>query len=238
MSIAELKNLKVSFEMEGKGFGTREIQVIKGLDLKLEKGEVLSIVGASGSGKSMLAATMFDILPQNAKVSGTMYYHMDETKDYIEKGIYIPQSASFLDPLIKMGRQIKLSENGLADKTKELYPFQCSGGMIRNAFLDLIYDREEADLIVADEPTPGMDDELALSTLKVLRGLADRGKAVLMITHDIDLAIQVSDKIAVFYEGEIVDVAVVEELIKGEFKHPYTKALYEALPQNEFMGES
>ncbi len=201
----------------------------------MKKGELLSIVGASGSGKSVFAAALFDILPNNAITKGELYYRGRKEHDLIGKGIYIPQSSSFLDPLMKVEKQIYLSDNPLSRKTKNLYPFQCSGGMIRNAFFDLINENEEADIIIADEPTPGMDVETAIETLAILRKVADGGKSVILITHDIDLAINVSDRIAVFQEGEIVDIVKAKDFEKGELMHPYTKALYDALPQNEFM---
>lgn len=93
-----------------------------------------------------------------------------------------------------------------------------------------------ASLIIADEPTPGLDLEMALEALKIFRELADEGKAVVLITHDIDLAFHIADRIAVFYAGTTVEMAKAEDFQKGmeELRHPYSKALWQALPQNGF----
>ena len=93
-----------------------------------------------------------------------------------------------------------------------------------------------AQVIIADEPTPGLDLEMALEALKIFRELADEGKAVILITHDIDLAFHIADRIAVFYAGTTVEMAAAQDFIKGPkaLRHPYSKALWEALPQNGF----
>ena len=84
-----------------------------------------------------------------------------------------------------------------------------------------------ASLIIADEPTPGLDLEMALEALKIFRELADEGKAVVLITHDIDLAFNIADRIAVFYAGTTVEMAKAEDFRRGmqELRHPYSKAL-------------
>ena len=135
---------------------------------------------------------------------------------------------------MKVEKQISMTENDLYKKTVGKYPFECSGGMIRNAFFDLVHDNENIELIVADEPTPGMDLKTAVKTLSRLREIANSGKSVILITHDIDLAIEISDRIAVFYGGTILEVAKATDFEQNKLQHPYTKALYDALPQNAF----
>ena len=95
---------------------------------------------------------------------------------------------------------------------------------------------ENPELIIADEPTPALNVEMAMETLKHFRQLADQGTAVLMITHDIDLAFHVADRIAVFYAGTVLEVAPTKDFIEGKsaLRHPYSKAFIDALPQNEF----
>ncbi len=234
MNILEIKDFNISFEILGKKFKETEFQVVKDLSLKVKKGEIFTIVGSSGSGKSVFTSALFEILPTNAKVSGEIIFKGEKVSNLIKKAIFIPQSSSFLDPLMKVDKQICLSENELSKKTEGLYPFQCSGGMIRNAFFDLVHDDENAEIIIADEPTPGMDLETALKALSSLRKLADSGKSVILITHDIDLAIQISDKVAVFFDGTIVEIANSNDFSSGNLRHHYTKALYNALPQNGF----
>ena len=100
------------------------------------------------------------------------------------------------------------------------YPFQLSGGMARKVLLStaLVSDTK---VIIADEPTPGLDEKSLNEALQNFRDIADNGCAVLMITHDIEAALKIADKIAIFYAGTTLEIANV-------------KALYEALPQNGF----
>ena len=117
----------------------------------------------------------------------------------------------------------------------ELCAFQLSGGMARRVLIATAV-MNEAKLIIADEPTPGLNLELAMETLNNFREIADSGCGVLLITHDVDLALNVADRIAVFYSGTIVEIAQVEDFIKGKdaLRHPYSKAFIDALPQNKF----
>jgi len=95
----------------------------------------------------------------------------------------------------------------------------------------------EASVVIADEPTPGLDAEVIKEAAASFRELADNGSGVMVITHDIDFALKVADKIAVFYAGTMVEIAPVSDFSgKGEkLRHPYTRALWRALPQNEFI---
>ena len=161
----------------------------------------------------------------------------------------IPQSVSYLDPLMKVGaqadghrkpyptrkRQELFRRFGLPADTGKKYPYQLSGGMVRRVLVStaLITD---AKLVIADEPTPGMSLGQALEALKLFREMADDGKAVILITHDIDLAFAFADRIAVFYAGTTVENAAASDFCAGAdvLRHPYSKALWRALPQNGF----
>ena len=94
-----------------------------------------------------------------------------------------------------------------------------------------------AKVIIADEPTPGLDPIVIKEALNNFREFADNGCAVMLITHDIESALTIADKIAVFYAGTTVEIAPVENFTgDGEaLRHPYSKALWRALPQNEFI---
>ncbi len=124
---------------------------------------------------------------------------------------------------------------GLPENTAKLYPFQLSGGMARRVLVStaLIAD---AELIIADEPTPGMSLDQAMEALKMFREMAGDGKAVILITHDIDLAFEFADRVAVFYAGTTVEIAPASDFRAGpeKLRHPYSKALWRALPQNDF----
>ena len=161
----------------------------------------------------------------------------------------MPQSVDFLDPLMKAGAQADghrkpcptqerrriFHRLGLPGETEKRYPFQLSGGMARRVLVStaLIAD---AQLIIADEPTPGMSLEQALEALRMFREMADQKKAVILITHDIDLAFEFADRVAVFYAGTTVETAPAWDFKQGpdRLRHPYSQALWRALPQNGF----
>ena len=116
-----------------------------------------------------------------------------------------------------------------------MYPFQLSGGMARRVLVSTAL-ITEAELIIADEPTPGMSLDQALEALQMFRKLADAGKAIILITHDIDLAFEFADRVAVFYAGTTVENASAADFRQGPdaLRHPYSRALWKALPQNGF----
>lgn len=251
--ILEVKNLSVKFRMYDKGLKQKDLKVISDLDINVKKGEILAVAGSSGSGKSLLAHAILGILPSNAKVSGSMKYYEEELTPEYQKKLrgkeiaFVPQSISFLDPLMRVGDQVKgmnaseeeqkkvFKRYNLKEVVSKMFPFQLSGGMARRVLVSTAV-IGNAKLIIADEPTPGLNPEMAKEAMKHFRELADSGCAVILITHDIDLALEYADRIAVFYAGTTVEVAKVEDFIKGKdfLRHPYTKALWEALPQNGF----
>jgi peptide/nickel transport system ATP-binding protein len=253
-TLLNVEDLVVAFSMyRGDSLKKENLEVIHSLSLDVKEGEILAVVGSSGSGKSILASAVLDLLPKNAVVSGKITYDgkllsMKATPDLYGKEIsFIPQSVDYLDPLMKVGKQVqgvkgsKARQEELFEKyrlgkdTEKKYPFQLSGGMARRVLISGAV-MGNPKLIIADEPTPGLDLELAMETLKHFRTLADQGTGILMITHDIDLALNVADRIAVFYAGTIVEIASTQDFLSGRdaLRHPYTKALYDALPQNGF----
>lgn len=256
MSLLQVKNMSVSFKMYKKGLRQNKVGAISDISLDVDKGEILAIVGSSGSGKSLFAHAIMGLLPKNALVKGQIIYDGTQLTEKSLKTLrgkkiaLVPQSISYLDPLMKIGRQYQGSQKGpdakkrlreafkeysLCEDSEKLYPYQLSGGMARRAMIATA-DQEDVDLIIADEPTPGLDLELAMKTLKYFREFADKNKAVVLITHDIDLALGVADRIAIFYAGVVLEIASVRDFDKGldHLRHPYTKALYRALPQNQF----
>ena len=93
---------------------------------------------------------------------------------------------------------------------------------------------ESPQLIIADEPTPGLDAQAAGRLLGHFRELAQEGAAVLFITHDLELALTVAHRVAVFYAGETIEEALASDFEAGSLRHPFTQALWDALPQRGF----
>ena len=255
--ILEIEELSLSFSQYENERSSRKIElpVISKLSVSVHEGEIVAVVGSSGSGKSLLAHAILGLLPYNAKVTGNMYYDGELlTEERIcalrgNKIAFVPQSTTYLDPLMTVGKQVQggkgeekkrkqrglFKRYGLGEEVDTKYPFECSGGMTRRVLLTsaLMGDPE---LIIADEPTPGMDLALAKKSMEDFRNFADEGKGVLLITHDIELALEVADRIAVFYAGTTVEEAPVSDFASEEtLRHLYTKALWRALPQNGFQ---
>ena len=252
----EVKNLTLSFIQYQVGLRQRELKVISDLELDIAAGEVVGVVGASGSGKSLLAHAILGILPSNASFQGELLFDGEQLTPERQARLrgreisLIPQAVTFLDPLMRVGRQARgvgpggasakqqrevFARYGLAEEVDELYPFQLSGGMLRRVLVSTAV-LSGARLIIADEPTPGLDPTAVAETLGHLRELADGGNAVMLITHDLMAARTIADRIAVFYAGTTVEVAP-SSAFSGDgsaLRHPYTRALWHALPDNDF----
>lgn len=251
--ILDVQNLSVKFKRYDKGFNQMDLKVISDLNVMVKEGEILAIAGSSGSGKSLLAHAILGILPKNASVSGKMFYYdkLLDSKYQMElrgKDIaLVPQSVGYLDPLMKVGSQVvgtsgskeKMREvfkrYDLSEEVEQMYPFQLSGGMARRVLIASAVIRDSK-LIIADEPTPGLSYKMAAETMQHFRNLADEGRGVILITHDIDLAFHAADRVAVFYAGTTMEIASAQDFLSGEstLRHPYSKALWQALPQNGF----
>ncbi|WP_339168782.1 ABC transporter ATP-binding protein [Paenibacillus sp. FSL R5-0341] len=267
MALLDIEGVSVSFRRARGWSGQEQIVVIQNLDLSINEGEIVAVVGASGSGKSVLAQAIMGILPVNAKLEGRISYEgkpLTPERQLHLRGdelVLIPQSVSYLDPLMKVGRQVqpvtqdvgrkrrfmtrshlKKTEQELTDRyhlpqgTAGKYPFELSGGMARRVLMATATSGQPK-LIIADEPTPGIHPEVLAETMKQFRELANQGVGILWITHDVTTALTAADRIAVFYAGTNVETAQVHDF-KGNgerLRHPYTKALWNALPQNGFQ---
>ena len=253
--LLEVSDLSVSFQMYRRGLTRQRLQVISSLSLSVYPGEILAVAGSSGSGKSLLASASLGSLPDNAWVEGRLSFDgrplTPDRQAELRGGeiALVPQSVAFLDPLMKVGSQADghrkprptekrrslFRRFGLPEQTERLYPFQLSGGMARRVLVSTAL-LAGARLIIADEPTPGMSLDQAREALQMFRDLADAGKAVVLITHDIDLAFHFAHRIAVFYAGTTVETAPAEDFRRGPeaLRHPYSRALWRALPQHDF----
>jgi peptide/nickel transport system ATP-binding protein len=253
MSVLSVKDFSIHFLRYRYGIEREKLRVISSLEVEINTGEIAAIVGSSGSGKSLLAHAILGILPPNAYVTGDLYYAGERlTPQRLEelrgtRIALIPQAVNFLDPLMTVGKQVRgvnksldeveavFRRYNLAPEVMRMYPFELSGGMVRRVLVAAAV-ISGASLIIADEPTPGLSEALAQEALSHLRELADRGAAVMLITHDLRMALEVSDKIAIFYAGLTLETARREDFDNGGagLRHPYTRALWRAMPQHEF----
>ncbi len=218
-----------------KSFGTKE--VLKGINLEVEKGESIVILGGSGSGKSVLIKTIATLMHPTSgsiKIDGKEISNIvrrDRDK-LMEKFGFLFQGGALFDSLTiwenvafrllyqqKMGRKKakdiaieKLRSVGLSSKTADLFPSELSGGMQKRASLARAI-AANPEIIFFDEPTTGLDpimadviNDLIISNSKQL------GATTVTITHDMQSAKKIADKIAMLYEGEIIWFGDVKDM--------------------------
>ena len=119
---------------------------------------------------------------------------------------------------------------GLDESVDDMYPFELSGGMARKVLLSTAL-VGNPNLLIADEPTPGLDAKSVEETIQDIINLKKEGKGVLLITHEINVALKTADKIAIFYSGYVIEINKAENFNSTDtVLHPYTKALINALP--------
>lgn len=257
--LLEVNNLSISFTQYVQGLNRHDSKVITDLTIDVDENEIVAILGSSGSGKSLLAHSILGILPYNSHVTGEIKYEGQVLDQELKEKLrgneicLIPQSVNFLDPLMKVSEQAigeckdenehnekKLRQReifdkyGLDESVDDLYPFELSGGMARKVLLStaLVGDPK---LLIADEPTPGLDSKSVNETIEDIRNLKENGKGVLLITHEIDVALKTADRIAIFYSGYVIEINTVENFKNAEnVLHPYSKALINSLPRNGF----
>ena len=214
--LLQVEDLSVSFRMYDEGapyFKAKQhdVQVLHELSIAVHAGEIVAVVGASGSGKTLLADAVLGLFEPNATVTGRIWFdgeRMDAAGLRALRGhglSLVPQSVSHLDPMMRVGKQVEGFANdlskaerktrraqlferyGLGPEVARLYPHELSGGMARRVLLCCAL-MDSPRVIVADEPTPGLDLDLAIRALDDFRAFANEGNGVLLITHDIELA--------------------------------------------------
>ena len=255
----EIDHLALDF-LRYRGLWQREaVPCLRDVSLSLVRGEVHAVVGASGAGKSLMAQAIIGLLPGNARLRGELRLDgapLDAPRQAALRGkrlALIPQSLAALDPLVRSHRQVAwaaqragvsapraaaeraLTEVGMVGDSARRHPHQLSGGMARRVLLAMAT-AGEADWLIADEPSVGLDPAHRDGVLDQLRRLADAGKGVLLITHDLRHALSVADRVTVFHAGTTLETAPAgafqgrgEALASG-----YARALWRALPDNDF----
>lgn len=261
MHLLHIEQLSISFESyHYKLYRLRKhiIPVVEKLSLSVQSGEIVAIVGASGSGKSVLAHAILGLLPDNAVISGSLSFAgkaltPERQRQLRGKQIaLIPQSVQYLDPLMRVGKQVeqavrigdpKLERQKIFERFRlpqssaAMYPYQLSGGMARRVLVSSAAVSGAA-LLIADEPTPGLDEQAAKEMLRAFQQMAEAGTAILFITHDLMAAAKIADRVAVLHSGKLMEIAPASSFVgNGDaLVHPYTRTLWQALPQNQFMN--
>tara|TARA_R110001583_G_scaffold20698_2_gene79258 strand:- start:2603 stop:3325 length:723 start_codon:yes stop_codon:yes gene_type:complete len=221
-----------------KSFG--DLEVLKGIDLTVNRGEVVSIIGASGSGKSTLLYcinAIEKINKGNIIVDGVDVHdkHTDINALRQNLGMVFQQWNSFphltvlenaaLAPQVVKGFSKEKAEKiatkelthvGLGDKLHE-YPTKMSGGQQQRLAIARALAMEPPYMLF-DEVTSALDPELVGEVLDTLRLLRDDGMTMICVTHEIAFAKEVSDKVAFFHEGLIEEIGTPQEVLDNPQK--------------------
>jgi peptide/nickel transport system ATP-binding protein len=249
--LLKIENLKVHFKTD---LGL--VKAVDGVDLAIQHGERFTLIGESGSGKSVLAVSILRLLPKNARISGKVIFdgknllELDEEEMRSIRGrkiAWVPQSQTALNPVLTVGfqsaepmmqhlrldkrsawsRVLRIFESlGIGKSRAKDYPHQFSGGM-RQRVLVAMGISTNPELIIADEPTKGLDSSKRNQVIELFRRISDR--TMLIITHDLHFAEALASRIAVMYCGKIVEVCKAKDFFKDPL-HPYSKGLLDSLP--------
>lgn len=245
---------------------TEVITAVSHLSTAFSTGSRVAIVGETGSGKSVLASAILRLLPQSARVTGSIRLGEEELLDATGERMrsirqrvaaLVPQSPSeSLNPMMAVRRQLaegvddepKLSPSlrrtrvrMLVDSALETigfparsdpthrFSYQLSGGLAQRAVVAGALARKPT-WIIADEPTKGLDASLRLRCVQAVQRACDETEAgLIVITHDLDVARYLADRIVLLYAGDIVEDAPADRFFDAP-AHPYTRGLLAALP--------
>lgn len=216
MSMLEMKNIKKSFDGQ---------VVLKDISLSVEKGEVLGIIGPSGSGKSTLLRCATGLEKQDfgeIKYEGTfglvfqnfnLFPHYSVMKNITDAPIKVQKRKK--EEVYEEAREL-LRKMGLEDKEKA-YPFQLSGGQQQRISIARAL-AMKPDILFFDEPTSALDPELTGEILKVIRDLAAEHMTMVIVTHEMNFAKNVADKIIFMDQGIIAEEGTPEEVFGSSNK--------------------
>ncbi|WEJ32895.1 ABC transporter ATP-binding protein [Devosia sp. SD17-2] len=210
------------------------------ISLSLAPGEKLAIIGESGSGKSTLARAVANLLPRGTRTRGTISWPaLDRpAKPGVDYGMVFQDPGSNLNPVLRIGEQIgEAAQHHLGLSRKEAdalaldllakvqipqpeaalraYPHQFSGGQRQRIAIAAAISANPR-LLIADEATSALDTLVQAEIVRLIQSLVkSENMALLFITHDIALAAQLADRIAVMHQGQLVEIAAAEDLLSA-----------------------
>ena len=241
-SIVTIGNLR-------KRFGTNE--VLKGIDLEVKRGEVIAIIGKSGSGKSTLLRCvngLEEFQEGSLQVEGESLRHGDaKAMRSLRQHVGMIFQSFNLFPHLTVGRNVMLAPKlvkkgdltvteararkllarvGLAEKF-DAWPDQLSGGQQQRVAIARALAMEPS-VMLCDEITSALDPELVGEVLKVVESLADEGMTLMMVTHEMNFARKVSDRVVFMHAGRIHEMGPPDQLF-GAPKSPELQQFLSAL---------
>ncbi len=243
----EIKNLKVSYN---------GLDVLKGINLTLKKGESLAIIGETGAGKTTLSLSILGLV--EGRLTGEILFQGKNLLNLPEEemrslrgreiAMVFQNVEAALHPLYTVNQQIMeailvhrekdrdfarerarqlLARVGLDERRAQSYPHQLSGGEKQKALICIAL-ANDPEVLLLDEPTAALDSLTKAEIIALLREVA-RDKITLVITHDLAAAAQMAEKIAVLYGGRILEMGPTAELLEFP-RHPYTRGLIRSYP--------
>lgn len=250
--------------------GERTVHAVNDLSLRLGEGEVLGLLGESGSGKSVTLRALMRLLPRartqisgGVTVLGNDVLAMSDEKLSQFRGrtvsMIFQEPALALDPVYTIGMQIaetvmrhegKSQTEAMARALEMLevvripsakrrlsaYPHEMSGGMRQRAMIALALSCKPK-ILLADEPTTALDATVQIQILLLLRELQrEFGMSVIFVTHDIGVAVEICDRVAVMYAGQIVETGTLSQIVRSPL-HPYPRGLMASTTHGARRGE-
>lgn len=255
--LLNVQNLRVIFAPATPG--QPPAHAVDGVTFALETGGSLAIVGETGSGKTTLARALLGLHPTGSvsgsvQLGGQELVGLDEGRwrplRWKRIALSVQNAGTAFDPVYRMGEQIAeplrehlglssaeaaaraaalVEQVGLAERHLRAYPHQLSGGEKQRLMLAMALSCEP-ELLIVDEPTSGQDMLARAQVIALLRDIrAQRGTALLLISHDLAAVAQLAEQVAVLYAGKLIEVGATRDVFSAP-RHPYTWGLLNAYP--------
>jgi peptide/nickel transport system permease protein len=225
------------------------VDIVDGITFDVRPGEVLGLVGESGCGKSLTALTVMGLEPKGSRIRGRVTFDGQELIGRSmgarrrllghDMAMIYQDALSSLNPAMTVRSQLKqvvrrggrrtpaelLSLVGLdPERTLRSYPHELSGGQRQRVLIAMALSRSPK-LIVADEPTTALDVTVQAQVIELLLRLREElGFALILVSHDLALVADVTDRVVVMYGGQIVETGVTADLVEAPTHH-YTRGL-------------
>ncbi|MFV2179026.1 ABC transporter ATP-binding protein [Actinomadura sp. LOL_016] len=256
--LLEATGLKKSFPTRRSLVGrpTGWTHAVRGVDLRVRRGETLAVVGESGAGKSTVGRLVLRLIRPDAgevRLDGTDVlalpakrmralrkrmqmifqdpYSSLDPRMVVAEAVGEPLTVHFgLKGAERRKRVLELLDRvGIAEHQTERYPHEFSGGQLQRIAIARAL-AVEPDLVVCDEPVAALDVSIRAQVINLLRELQrERGVAYVFVSHDLSLVRLIADRIAVMYQGEVVEEADTATLF-ADPRHPYTRTLLDVIP--------